>query len=539
MSGKKIFYGDDARQRVLAGAKIVHDTIAGTLGPRGQNVLLGKHGSAPIITKDGINAVKSITIDDIDDETLGYNVGIELVKSASGSMDKVGDGSTTVAILTYHILNEANKLIAAGYNPVELRKGIEKISESLIKRLDKYSEDISDNSEKVAQIATISSGDAEVGKLIANVIKSIGADGTVTVEPGQGFGMEHEITEGYTFNKGYASPFMATNQTTMEASYKNVPVLVTDAKITSAQDIIPLLESMNSEGKHDLVIIAEDISGDALGMLIFNKAKGAFNTVVIKAPSFGDRRQQLLDDIAIITGATFISSERGQLLSKAEISDLGTAKQVIVSADKTTIIDGQGAPEDIQNRSDELDALVKKAGSDYDKEFHEHRRSSLHGKVAIIRVGGTTETEIEEKKFRVDDAVAAAKAAVKGGIVPGGAITLVNVASDYVDTSINETTEDRIVLNAVEQPFRILLQNAGFNPDIWLQQVKEKRGWGVDVRDLGVLVNMKSAGIIDPTDVTRNALQFATSIAATAITTGSMIVDIPEKEELNPQAQLA
>lgn len=536
--GKRIFYGSDARRRVLGGAKIVYETVSTTLGPKGRNVVLGAPGRAPIVTHDGITSIKALTLDDIDDHTLGYSVGAELIKSASATMDRVGDGSTTVSVLAYHLMKEADKLIAAGYNPMTLRKSIEDISAELVTLIDKYEEDIAEDSNRVAQIAGISAGDEAIGNMIADVIKRVGAESTVTVEVGQGLEMESEVTEGYTFGRGYASPHMVTDVTTMEAVYKNVPVLVTDAKLTSAADIIPLLELMNKEGKRNLVILADDISGEALGMLVFNKLKGTFNTVVVKAPSFGDRRQQTLDDIAILTGATFISTERGHNVATATLADLGAARQVIVTADNTTIVEGQGVPEDIKTRAAELESLVKTTKNDYDREFHERRLASLDGKVAIIRVGGATETEIEEKKYRVDDAVAAAKAAVRGGIVAGGGVTLVNVARDYLDAAEEDSVAQRIVLNAVEKPFRILMRNAGLNADEYLPQVRAKRGYGVNVRSADKLVDMKKAGIVDPADVTKTALQNATSIAATAITMGALVVDIPTKNEGSATPQM-
>jgi chaperonin GroEL len=436
-------------------------------------------------------------------------------------------------------LNEANKLIAAGHNPMQLRKQIESVAETVIKTLDNYSEDITNKPKRVAQIATISAGDAEIGQLIADIMNEIGTDGTVAVEAGQGLTLESEITKGYSFGRGYASPYMATNPSTMEAVYKNVPILVTDAKLTTSQDLIPLLESLNKAGKRDLVIIADDVTGDALGFLVVNKLKGSFNSVVVKAPSYGDRRQQTLEDIAIITGANFISTERGSTITEAAITDLGAAKHVIVTADNTTIIDGEGASEDVAGRSGELDALVKTTKSDFDREFHERRRASLHGKVAVIRVGGASETEIEEKKYRVDDAVAAAKSAMKSGIVAGGEITLVNVAQEVkTNPKITKSLGADIVLKALEQPFRVLLNNAGMSADAYLPEVKSKIGYGLDVMsDKDVLVDMRKLGIIDPTEVAKNALQGAASIAATAITLGSLIVDLPEKE-LQAQPQM-
>jgi chaperonin GroEL len=529
---KRIISGEDARKQVLAGAKTVYDVVSATLGPKGNNVLLARQGLPPIITHDGITSIKSITIPDVDDETLGQSVGAELVKSASATMDKVGDGSTTVSILAYHIMNEANKLMAAGYNSMQLRKQIEATADVAIKALDSRSEDIGDKSKQVAQIATISAGDAEIGQLIADIVAKIGSEGTVAVEAGQGLKLESEITKGYTFGRGYASPYMVTNQSSMEAIYKNVPILVTDAKLTASQDLIPLLESLSKAGKRDLVIMADDVTGDALGFLVVNKLKGTFNAVVVKAPSYGDRRQQTLEDIATITGAQFISTERGSVLKDTAMTDLGAAKQVIVTANDTTIIDGEGAQEDVISRSGQLDALVEKTKSEFDREFYERRRASLHGKVAVIRVGGATETEIEEKKFRVEDAVNAAKAAVRGGIVAGGEVTLVNVGQSFkADFVAKNEPGAGIVLRALEMPFRVLLENSGRNPDEYLKEVRARFGYGLDVSsDKNELVDLKKLGIVDPVEVTKEAVKNAVSIAATAMTLGSIVIELPEKE---------
>lgn len=542
--GKTIITNDASRQRVLEGAKLLHDTVAVTLGPKGRNVLIANHNGAPTVTHDGVTVAKSISIDDIDDETLGQSVGVELVKAASIKMDQVGDGTTTSVVLTYHMLKEANRLIAAGYNPMQLRDGMNSAANKIISRLDKYSEDISSDSTKVNQIATISAGgDVEIGNLIAEVMKEIGVDGEVVVEASQSINTEYEINEGYSIGRGFASPYMVTDDKRMEANYKKVPILVTDAKLTSEQQIIPIMDKVAKTGKRDLVIIADEISGNALGFVVLNKIKGAFNTLVIKAPTYGDRRQQTLEDIAAFTGATFVSTEQANALESIEVEDLGLAEQVIATQDKATVIGGGGAQKDIDSRVAQLDALIEQTKNDYDKEFHFKRRASLTGKVAVIHVGGATETEIEEKKFRVDDAVAAAKASIKGGIVPGGAITLINVVTDLTTADENSTPGEptdgeRIVYEAVKQPFTILLQNAGMVPQEWLQKIAATRGMGVDIYNpkSAELTDMKSIGVIDPTDVHRNAVRNAVSIASTAITMGALVIERPVKQA--DQAQL-
>lgn len=528
--GKIVISEQESRKRVLEGAKLLYDAVSTTLGPKGRNVLIANNNAAPTVTHDGVTVAKSITVTDIDlDESKwGQGVGVELVKAASIKMDQVGDGTTTTVVITYHILDEANRLIAAGHNPMQLRNEMFDAAEAVIKQIDNYSEDINDDSNLVEQIATISAGgDNEIGKLIAAIMKKVTADGEVVVEASQGTNTEHEITEGYAFGRGFASPYMVTDDKRMEANYKKVPILVTDAKITTEQQLIPLLEKLAASGKRDLVIIADEISGNALGFTVINKMKGAFNVLVIKAPTYGDRRQQTLEDIAAFTGATFVSTEQSFTIENAEISDLGSAEQVISTQDKTTIIGGNGVKEDIDNRIAQLDALIEQTKNDYDREFHFKRRASLSGRVAVIRVGGSTETEIEEKKFRVDDAVAAAKAAIRGGIVPGGAITLINAVSDI--TTDSDTPGAQIVFSAMKKPFHKLLDNAGMVADEWSQKVYASRGMGVNIYDSNSLnlVDMRSIGVIDPTDVHRNAIRNAVSIAGTAITMGALVIDRP------------
>jgi chaperonin GroEL len=529
---KKVFYDDDARRRVLAGAEILYNAVKTTMGPKGRNVVIGKSYGAPTVTHDGVTVAKGVDIADVDDETLGYKVGAELIKQAANKMNDVaGDGTTTVTVLTYHILNEANKLIAAGHDPIQLRKGLEAAAGDAIKQLEAMSEDIQGVKKRVAEVATISAGDSEIGDLIAKVIDKVGRDGVVTVEEGQGLALESEVVEGFTFDRGFVSPYMATDTARMEAVYNKPAVVITDKKISSAQEIFPLLEKLLQAGKKDIVLIAEDVEGEALGSLILNKLKGALNTVAIKAPSFGDKRKEILEDIAILTGAQVITDDRGMTFENVELDVVGTARKVIVGKDETTIIEGIGSAADITARITQIAKQADAASSSYDKENYEKRRAALGGKVAVIKVGGATETEIEEKKYRVDDAVAAVKAALAEGIVPGGGVTLINLSSviSVADEHDDVAAGRSLLMRALEQPFRILLSNSGLNPDEWLPQVKKaKPGQGVDVNTPTKLVDLKVAGVIDPTRVTKEALQNAVSIAGTAMTMGALVVEVPE-----------
>jgi chaperonin GroEL len=531
LMAKKVFYDDDARRRVLAGAEILYNAVKTTMGPKGRNVVISKSYGGPTVTHDGVTVAKGVELEDVDDETLGYKVGAELIKQAATKMNDVaGDGTTTVTVLTYHILNEANKLIAAGHNPMLLRKGLEAAASDVIAKLNTLAEDIQGNKKRVAEVATISAGDAAIGDLIADVMEAVGRDGVVTVEEGQGLQLEKEIVEGFTFDRGFVSPYMVTDTARMEAVYDKPAVVITDKKISSIQEFLPLLEKLAQTGKKDLVLIAEDVEGEALGTLILNRLKGVFNTVAIKAPSFGDRRKDILNDIAILTGATVISDDQGHTFENVDIDVVGTARKVIVTKDETTIIEGGGIAAEVAARIEQISAQADAASSEYDKENFEKRRAALSGKVAVIKVGGATETEINEKKDRVDDAVHAVKAALAEGIVSGGGVTLINLAGDIKATGTDSVAAGaQLLKNALEQPFRILLSNAGLNADEWLPQIrKAKAGQGVDVNNATKLVDLKAAGVVDPARVTKEALQNAASIAGTAMTMGALVVDVPE-----------
>jgi chaperonin GroEL len=555
---KKVFYDDDARRRVLAGAEILYNAVKTTMGPKGRNVVISKTYGAPTVTHDGVAVAKSVELADVDDETLGYKVGAELIKQAASKMNDVaGDGTTTVTVLTYHILNEANKLIAAGHNPMQLRKGLEAASQEVIAKLSTLSEDIQGKKSRVAEVATISAGDAQIGDLIADVIDKVGKDGVVTVEEGQGLLMESEVVEGFTFDRGFVSPYMVTDTARMEAVYDKAAIVITDIKISSIQEFLPLLEKLAQTGKKDLVLIAEDVEGEALGTLILNRLKGVFNTVAIKAPAFGDRRKDVLNDIAILTGAQVITEDRGMTFENVDVDVVGSARRVIVNKDETTIIEGGGSPSEIAARIKQINTQADQATSEYDKENLEKRSAALSGKVAVIKVGGATETEIEEKKFRVDDAVHAVKAALAEGIVPGGGKTLVNLSIFLAEkhgakdadkaklladqTAITENPGVDILIRSLNQPFINLMNNADLHPASYIVEIsgpssnKAKHGLGVDVNS-GKVVDLLKSGIVDPTRVTKEAIQNAVSIAGTAMTMGALVVDVPKEEKADPAA---
>ena len=529
---KKIYYEAEAREKVLAGAKKLYDAVKVTFGPKGQNVIIEKEYGAPVITHDGVTVAEAVELENTGDK-MGEQIGAKLIKTAAQKLNKVaGDGTTTVTVLTYNILNEANKLIAAGVNPMELRRGIEKAGTEIVKGIEKSAEKIAGDSSKVAEVATISAGDEKIGNLIAEVIAKIGKDGVVTVEAGQGLDMEQEIVEGFSYDKGYSSPFFITDVNRQEAVFDRPLVLVTDKKLTASGDILPILEKCAAAGKKDLVIIAEEVTGEALSLLVLNKLKGVFNSLVLKAPSFGERRKEIMEDIAILTNGTVVSEDKGYKIEEAGLEVLGSAAKIIATKDETTIIKGAGDQKAVAARIELIHTQANLAKTDYEKGEFEKRAAALSGKVAVIKVGGATETEIDEKKFRVDDAVAATKAALAEGIVTGGGVTLVNLANKLKGTDDGT----RIVRNALKAPFIHIVENAGLNAPALLAEVeKAEPGFGVNVMapEKG-LVDLKKAGVIDPAKVTKEAVKNAISIAATAITMGALVVNIPE--EKNEQA---
>lgn len=526
---KKIFYAGEARDKVLSGAKQLYDAVKVTFGPKGQNVVIEKSYGNPTITHDGVTVAEAVDLGSTE-ANLGEQIGAKLIKSAAQKLNKVaGDGTTTVTVLTYNILNEANKLIAAGVNPMELRKGIEQAGQEVIEKINQTAEKIAGDNKKVAEVATISAGDPEIGKLIADVISKIGKDGIVTVEAGQGLEMEQEIVEGFSYDKGYSSPFFVTDVNRQEAVFDKPLILLTDKKISTSSEILPILEKVAQSGHKYLVIIAEEVSGEALSLLVLNKLKGVFNSLVLKAPAFGDRRKEILEDIAVLTDAIVISEDKGMKLEDTEISALGSAKKIIATKDSSTIISGAGKQSAVSDRIELIKSQANLATSDYDREQYEKRAAALSGKVAVIKVGGATETEIDEKKYRVDDAVAATKAALDEGIVTGGGVTLVNLADQLEEKDAGA----KIVKNALKTPLLHILENAGLNAQALLAAVENaKPGQGINVMEPEKgLQDLKKAGVVDPARVTREAVQNAISIAATAITMGALIVEIPEKED--------
>ena len=491
---KKIYYETEAREKVLSGAKQLYDAVKVTFGPKGKNVIIEKEYGAPVITHDGVTVAEAVELPN-KDEALGEAVGAKLIKTAAQKLNKVaGDGTTTVTVLTYNILNEANKLIAAGVN--------------------KMAEKIEGDDKKVAEVATISAGDEKIGELIAEVISKIGKDGVVTVEAGQGLEMEEEIVEGFSYDKGYSSPFFVTDVNRQEAIFEKPLVLITDKKLSAASDILPMLEKVAQAGKKDLVIIAEEVEGEALSLLVLNKLKGVFNSLVLKAPSFGDRRKEIMEDIAILTDATVVSADKGLKLEEAGLEVLGSAAKVIATKDETTIIKGAGDAKAVAARIELIHAQAEMAKSDYEREEFEKRAAALSGKVAVIKVGGATETEIDEKKFRVDDAVAATKAALAEGIVAGGGVTLVNLA----DKLKEEDNGTKIVKNALKAPFIHIMENAGLNAQALLAEVEKsgKAGFGINVMmpEKG-LVDLKKTGVIDPAKVTKEAVKKRSELSVT------------------------
>lgn len=498
----KVIHDEDARLLILEGAKVVYEAVKTTMGPKGRNVVIGNGYGAPTVTHDGVTVAKGIELEG------DLKVGADMLRQVAIDMNSLGDGTTTVTVLTYHILNEANKLIAAGHNPMLLRRQIEKAAEAVLTGITAVSEPV----HSLNQVATIAGGDKEIGNLVARVIQTVGGNGVVTVEAGQGLAMESEIAEGFTFPRGYVSPYMVTNQVRMEAVYDNPYILVTDQKIDNLNELLPLLEEV-SRTKRPLVIICDDAEGEALATLILNKLKGVLNAVVIKAPSYGNERRDILEDIAILTGGKTVSVAMGLDLASCKLEHLGTARKVIVGKDETTIIGGKG------NVEKRIESLLGQKGNDYEKDRLAIRAAALQGKVAVIKVGGATETEIEEKKFRVDDAVAAVKAALSEGIVPGGGTTLALLARDV---------SEPILHSALSQPFRVLMENAGLPGDYWLPQLKD--GYGVDVQS-GRLVDFKKTGIMDPAKITKEALRTAVSTAGVMMTIGAAVIELPKEKD--------
>ncbi len=525
---KQIKYGEEARRALEAGVNQLSDTVKVTLGPKGRNVVLDKKFGSPVITNDGVTIAKEIELEDPFE-----NMGAQLVKEvATKTNDVAGDGTTTATLLAQAIIREGLKNVAAGANPMGVKKGILKAVEASVDSLKKLSNPISD-SKAIAQVAAISAGDEEVGELIAQAMEKVGNDGVITVEESKTMKTDLVVVEGMQFDRGYASPYMVTDADKMEAVLEDALVLITDKKITNIQEILPILEQVVQQGKK-MLIIAEDIEGEALATLVVNKLRGTFNCVAVKAPGFGDRRKAMLQDIAILTGGQVISEEIGIELKEATMDMMGTARQIKVDKENTTIVEGGGDPSEIKARINSIKTQIEETTSDYDREKLQERLAKLAGGVAVIQVGAATETEMKESKMRIEDALAATRAAVEEGIVPGGGIALLST-SKAVSAIIAKAKGDvktgmQIVLRALEEPVRQIALNAGREGSVIVEQIKhtDDANYGYDAakNEYGDLV---AKGIIDPTKVTRSALQNAGSIAALLLTTESIVSDIPEE----------
>lgn len=525
---KQIIFGDEARTKLLAGVQKLADAVRVTMGPKGQNVVLDKKYGAPTITNDGVTIAKEIDLPDPFE-----NMGAQLVKeAATKTNDVAGDGTTTATVLAHAIIAEGLRNVAAGANPMVMRLGIDRAVEALVEELDKMKKEITTQAER-AQVATISAQDPVVGKLIADAMEKVGPNGVITVEESQAMGMEIEHVEGMQFDNGYISAYMVSDTARMEAVWENAYILITDKKISSIQDVLPILEKVATSGKKDLVIIAEDVDGDALATFVLNKLRGTFNVLAIKAPAFGDRRKEMLKDIAALTGGRVITEELGLKLDKVELEDLGQARKVVATKEHTTIVEGKGDKKDIQSRVDEIEALLDNTSSSFDREKLAERRAKLSGGVAIIKVGAATEVELKEKKHRIEDAVQATKAAVEEGIVPGGGVALLQAskALEALMAEGDELTGIRAVKKALEVAAWQIAENAGEKGDVIVAEIlKAKPGWGFNAAN-GKMVDMVADGIIDPKKVTRTALVSAASVAALFLTTKAAVCDIPEKDK--------
>lgn len=521
---KDIKFSEDARRSMLNGVDALANAVKVTLGPKGRNVVLEKKFGSPLITNDGVTIAKEIELEDAFE-----NMGAQLVKEvATKTNDVAGDGTTTATVLAQSLIREGLKNVTAGASPIGLRKGIDKAVKAAVAELQKISKTIEDK-QSIAQVAAISAGDEEVGQLIAEAMEKVGKDGVITVEESRGFATELEVVEGMQFDRGYISPYMITDTDKMEAVLDNPYILITDKKISSTQEILPLLEKVVQQGR-PLVIIAEDIEGEALAMLVVNKLRGTFNAVAVKAPGFGDRREAMLQDIAALTGGQVITEKLGLDLKSTEITQLGTTRQVRVTKENTTIVDGSGDKNDITARVNQIRAQLEETTSEFDKEKLQERLAKLAGGVAVVKVGAATETELKERKLRIEDALNATRAAVEEGIVSGGGVALVNVygAVAALDVTGDEKTGVNIVLRALEEPIRTIAANAGEEGSVIVDRLKkEQPGIGFNAAT-GEWVNMIDAGIVDPAKVTRSALQHAASVAGLFLTTEAVIADKPE-----------
>ena len=541
MAAKQLVFSEDARRKLKNGMNIVANAVSATLGPKGRNVAVDRKFGSPTVTHDGVSVAKEIELEDPFE-----NMGAQLLKEAAQKTNDIaGDGTTTSTVLAHAIVNEGLKALEAGYNPMLLKNGISLATETVVEELRKMSVKI-DTKEEIGSVATNSAADEEIGGLIADVMDKVGKDGVITVEESKSMQFETEFVEGMQFDRGYLSAYFITSADKMEAVINEPYILINEKKISAAQDIVPILEKLVQIGKRELVIIAEDIDGEALATLVLNKLRGMLNVLAVKAPGFGDRRKAMLQDIAILTGGTVISEETGRKLETATLQDLGKAEKVVSDKENTTIVGGKGKKSEIEGRIKEIRAEIDRSTSDYDKEKLQERLAKLSGGVAIIRVGAATETEMKEKKHRVEDALSAARAAVEEGIVPGGEISLIN-ASTKLDKLAKDNSDEQeeikvginIVKKALEAPIRKLASNAGQDGSVIIDTVRrtaaEKKNKNIGYNVLtGKYVDMIEAGVIDPVKVVRGALENASSIASMILTTDVLITDMPEKEKPAP-----
>lgn len=532
---KLIAYKDEAREALKRGVDKLANAVKVTLGPKGRNVVLDRGFGSPVITKDGVTVAKDIELEDKFE-----NIGASLVQEvASKTNDQAGDGTTTATILAQAIVAEGFSAVASGANPIVLKRGMDKATDWVLAHLESKKKKVTQ--ENLKEVASISANDAEIGKLIADVFKQVGKDGVVTVEESQSAQMSTELVEGMQFDRGYISHYMVTNAERMEAVYEDPYILITDRKISSINDIVPLLQKLNQSGKRDLVIIADDVDGDALATLVVNKLRGNFNALAMKAPGFGDRKKDMLEDIAVVTGGTVIAEEKGIKLESVELAMLGRAHKVKATKEATTIVDGKGKKADIEKRIGQLKNQLEKTTSSYDKEKIQERLAKLSGGVAVIKVGAQTETEMKEKKFRIDDAVSATRAALEEGIVAGGGVALFNAARALADAKIkgvsafgDEAKGVNVIRAVLERPLRSIAENAGKEANEVVSKLAESEdGQGYDAAS-GEYGDMVTAGIIDPLKVVKAALTNAVSVASLILTTEAVVTDKPELKEKNP-----
>jgi chaperonin GroEL len=530
---KQLIFDEEARRALKKGIDILADAVKCTLGPKGRNVALDKKFGAPTVTHDGVTVAKEIELEDPFED-----MGAQLLKeAATKTNDVAGDGTTTATVLAQSIVNEGLKNVAAGANPMLLKRGIEKATEAVVAEIKAMAKSV-EGRDQIAHVAAISAADMEIGELIAEVMDKVGKDGVITVEESKGIRYETEYVEGMNFDRGYISPYFVTNAERMEAEVEDPYILITDKKISAIADIVPVLEKLLQTGNKNFVLIAEDVEGEALATLVVNKLRGTLNCLAVKAPGFGDRRKEMLRDIAVLTGGQVISDELGRKLENVRLEDLGRARRVVATKDETTIIEGHGSPEAIQARIKQIKSQIEETTSDYDREKLQERLAKLSGGVAVIKVGAATEVELKERKHRVEDALSATRAAVEEGIVPGGGVALLNAvkALDRVKAEGDEWTGVQILRRALEEPMRQIAINAGADGSVVVQTVRRlQQEKGNPNIGYNVMTNeyedMVAAGIIDPAKVTRSALENAASIAAMILTTEALVTDIPEKEK--------